>query len=208
VNGRVSTPLIWRFVACQRKLVSIPVPEKAAFELEVASDLAALPRPLGPGCIAVAKHLLIFTTADGVAFKFSAQKLFVSVKTYSVQIDHDCESKVDDRACCLVCLAMRTCSLVHGGARGPVELLPTLRRGGGRLNRVTEPGNPDSETPTTYTFSGQADCGGSKFERRWMRLLSKSHFESSSKMCHRKTLKEPGIAGRAFPTMVSFSVHT
>jgi hypothetical protein len=115
------------FHACDRRLISLPLPQPDRFVLEIVADIHEFKGRIERGFVPVSKHVLEFECPGPSRFVYATQKLYTGDRKYSMQINKQCQiEEIGDDDLCLVCLtekaevAVRECghaAICHQCAR-------------------------------------------------------------------------------------------
>jgi hypothetical protein len=97
-----------RFPACDRRLVSLPLPRPDRFVVEVSANLGEFKGRIERGFVPVSKHVLDFD-CDGTAnFVYTAQILYAGERKYAMHINKECTTEeLVGTELCLACVAAK-----------------------------------------------------------------------------------------------------
>jgi hypothetical protein len=78
------------FHACDRRLISLPLPQLDRFVFEIAANVHKFKGRVERGFISVSKHVLEFECQGPSRFVYATQKLYTGDRKYSMQINKQC----------------------------------------------------------------------------------------------------------------------
>jgi hypothetical protein len=97
-----------RFPACDRRLISLPLPHPDRFVLEISAEVQKFKGRIDRGFVPVTKHVLEFECHGPSQFVYTTQKVYAGDRRYSVQVNKECPSEEPvDSDMCLACLAAK-----------------------------------------------------------------------------------------------------
>jgi hypothetical protein len=97
-----------RFPACDRRLISLPLPHLDRFVIEISADIQKFKGRIDTGFVPVSKHVLEFEFHGSSHFVYTTHKLYAGDRKYTVHVNKECPTEeLEDADLCLICLAAK-----------------------------------------------------------------------------------------------------